>query len=158
MKIQTRETFTLTAFSELRDTLAQDLSSNRWRKARELSEKISNALDTGELLDALREAASVRNSSELLSEVLSVLAEPDHDHLYTNASPTKVVFSTYDYDNGFFLHDDGVVHYADGETQQIEFGNMINELLTEGYGTVGPDATLTIHLQAPHTGDTEFEE
>lgn len=151
-----REAFTLTAFSELRDTLAQQPSATAWHNAQKLSEKITNALDTGELLDALRDAASTSNTHELITEIRSVLAEPGAQ--YTDANATKVIFKTFEYDNGFFLNDTGVVHYADGEAEEVEFGNMVNELLTDEYGTVGRSATLTVYLQDPYTGDTEFEE
>lgn len=98
---------------------------------------------------ALRDTESAENDAAILATICEVLAEyaPDNPAL-------GVVFTTMEFENGYYLTPSGDVLFADGTTDNVDFDD-IEDALTEEHGCRGPSYTLTVDLR---TGEMEGDD
>lgn len=69
------------------------------------------------------------------------------------AEVTGVVFTSTEYDDGYFLDETGEVFFTDGTAEYQEF--PVHDELTEGYGVIGGKAALGVRLS---DGATEYDD
>lgn len=101
------------------------------------------------LADALRRAATAQRYHDIVHTVREVLAreEPDRPAL-------AVVFTTMEWDNGYFLTATGRVLFADGSVDDVEFDHL-DEVFTDEFGVVGSSFGLGVVVRTGevHTDD-----
>jgi len=96
----------------------------------------------GKLARALRDADRVDNDAAILDAISEVLQRE-----VLHGTATGVVFSTTEWDNGYFFSVHGNVLFADGYVRRIDFDSIVDEAFTEEYGCRGRDFTLAIDLR-----------
>jgi hypothetical protein len=67
-------------------------------------------------------------------------------HAASEDTAVGVVFTTTEFDNGYFLSPYGTVLYTDGSTHEVDFAD-IDEYFTEEYGSRGTTFTLAVDLR-----------
>lgn len=94
--------------------------------------------------DALRNAETADAHRTLLELVREVLAEESPDR-----EAVGVVFhTTRENENGIFLQSDGTVRYADGSTEDIDFGDEARETFDSQFGSVGSSLGVLVNLRS----------
>jgi hypothetical protein len=89
-----------------------------------------SGLDSGlrdRLMDALRHAETVQRYREIVDTVRDVLAREEPDR-----PAVAAVFTTAEWDNGYFLTATGRVLFDDGSADDVEFDH-IDEVFTDDY-------------------------
>lgn len=111
-----------------------------------------SGLDSGlrdRLSDALRHEETAQRYREIVGTVREVLAREQPDR-----PAVAVVFTTMEWDNGFFLTATGRVLFADGSTDDVEFDD-IDEVFTDEFGVVGSSFGLGVHVR---TGEVDTDD
>jgi hypothetical protein len=109
-------------------------------------------LDSGQrdrLADALRHATTAQRYQEIVDTVREVLAREEPER-----PAVAVVFTTMDWDNGYFLTATGRVLFADGSVDEVEFDD-IDEVFTDEIGVVGSSFGLGVDVR---TGEVDTDD
>lgn len=109
----------------------------------DLATWVSN-LDIGRrdrLADALRHAATAQRHGYVVDTVREVLAREE-----PGRPAVAVVFTTMEWDNGYFLTGTGRVLFADGSADDVEFDD-IDEVFTDEIGVVGSSFGLGVDVR-----------
>lgn len=122
-----------------------------------LSEVSDEELDA--IVERVDEERNRRTDAKLLDAIRTVLAHDKDLAAYTTGPdaqmgpPVKVVFTTWDWDNGWFFQESNAeLHDANGITEEYDFSD--NELVTNlladvsGQAAIGQRSTLTVDLTA----------
>lgn len=102
------------------------------------------------LLGILDEGDNHAAILRIIRETLAADEEP------VNSPALAVVFSATEYDNGFFLDYMGDVYFADGTCHNYDFGEDMNEVLTDEYGRVGRNSVLGVNLVTDGFEDDDY--
>lgn len=129
------------------------------------------ALDAAQrraLLVAVHQVYSHERQQAMLALIREVLAEEaadaaaeedTEDDVTDPPTAVGVVFATWDWEDGVFVYEEGLVLFDDGTfTDDIDFGRDMRELLTAEYHTVGEHFRVAVDLRtgAFDCGDNAF--
>lgn len=109
-------------------------------------------LDSGQrdrLADALRHAVTAQRYRDMLDIVREVLAREEPDR-----PAVAVVFTTMEWDNGYFLTATGRVLFDGGSVDDVEFDD-IDELFTDEIGVVWSSFGLGVDVR---TGEVDTDD
>ena len=106
-------------------------------------------LDSAErdrLARTLRDLDSEQARAAILARVREVIALefPEADDL---PAPVGVVFTPAEYDDGFYLTDEGTVYLADGTSVPVNFPDLDSDLFTDEFGRSHDRFSLTVDLR-----------
>jgi hypothetical protein len=108
--------------------------------------RLNNALDRSASNDREREIIRI------IRETLAAAAAANPDEYMTPVIGVR--FSTMEYDNGYFLTEEGQVLLADGTVTDCDF--TINDEFTERYGCVGRDFVLAVDLRESSLDEDDY--
>jgi hypothetical protein len=101
------------------------------------------------LADALRAVQDTNQNELILEKVRARIAGR-----YPFVDVRAVLFTSVEWDNGFFLDSTGTVFFADGSSETGVTFECDSEL-TNAYGIVGAGSALAINIR---TGETSFDD
>lgn len=103
------------------------------------------------LLGILAEGDNHAAILRIIRETLTADEEP------ANSPALAVVFTATEYDNGFFLDYMADVYFADGTRHNFDFGEEMNEVLTDEYGRVGRNFVVGVNLVTEEIEDDDYD-